>query len=226
MDIAAAANSSTDSTNRRILSGGTMARWLAPTAESRIEKIPTDQIHSRRWLPDEADERALRPLRVSITRRGIVEPLLLRPRPTGGFEVIAGERRLAVARELSLSAVPAIVRDMDEAAALVAVIWGVSARRPLSPDERRALQVELIDAGVDADEARSLVGEAAVPKFTVTTTAARARPLLSDMLAQRAVPPRLFGLITANTEGLLGAARAALTEVLGAIDPRPLVPPR
>src|SRR5205807_2175551 len=73
--------------------GGVMAKWLAPTTESRIERIPCESIRQRPWLTEPDAEEILAPLRDSIGARGVVEPLLLRRHPHGGFEIVCGARR-------------------------------------------------------------------------------------------------------------------------------------
>ena len=86
---------------------GPMARWLAPTSESRVERIAIDAVHDRPWWPGtDVDAATLAALRASIASRGIIEPLLLRRRGSDRFEVVCGSRRLRAARELGQIARP------------------------------------------------------------------------------------------------------------------------
>ena len=213
---------------RALLNSGAMARWIAPTVESRIEKVPRKSIHPRPWLGEDGPEdSALRPLRDSITARGIMEPLLLRSRPDGEFEVVTGARRLRVATDLGLAHVPAIVRDLDDAAAMMTAIWAVTSRRGLLAREKKELRRALVAAGVDAAEAASLLDISEAPEATlsVSTTAGPVHPMLAEILANRPPAPRFVG-IAVTTAGLHPAARASLTALLSAIDPRQLVRPR
>ena len=98
---------------RLALPAGPLARWLAPTSQSRLERIPCSDVDTRPW-PDPPGGDLLALTR-SIRHRGIVEPLLLRPIESSRFQVVLGARRLEVARRLGLPEVPAIVRELDEA---------------------------------------------------------------------------------------------------------------
>ena len=213
---------------RALLNSSALARWIAPTVESRIEKVPRRLIHPRPWLHDDgADDAALRPLRDSVTARGIMEPLLLRSRPSGEFEVVAGSRRLRVATDLDLEHVPAIVRDLDDGAAMMTAIWAVTSRRGLLAREKKELRRALVAAGVDAAEAASLldISDATETTLSVSTTAGPVHPMLGEILANRPPAPRFVG-ISVTTAGLHPAARASLTSLLSSIDPRQLVRPR
>ena len=109
--------------------GGVMAKWLAPTTESRIERIPCESIRQRPWLTEPDAEEILAPLRDSIGARGVVEPLLLRRHPHGGFEIVCGARRLRAAIEMRLTHVPAIVRDLTLHEAVLVAAWSTVERR-------------------------------------------------------------------------------------------------
>jgi ParB-like nuclease domain len=138
---------------------GSLARWLSPTSESRIERIAVDHVHERPWWGDDpAAEAELAALRTSIATRGIVEPLLLRHREQGGLEVVTGSRRLRMARDLGMARVPAIVRDLTDREAMLVAAWSTVERRHPSLDELSAVRARLLDAGLSAEEAGMLAG--------------------------------------------------------------------
>jgi len=138
---------------------GTLARWLSPTSESRIERIACDHVHDRPWWVDEPlGDAELATLRNSIATRGIVEPLLLRHRAEGGLEVVTGSRRLRVARDLHMARVPAIVRELTDREAMLVAAWSTVDRRHPSQDELAAVTGKLLESGLTAEEAHVLAG--------------------------------------------------------------------
>ena len=81
----------------------------------------------------------------SIRRVGIVQPILVRPREAGGYEIVAGERRWRAAKLAGLAAIPAIVKSLTDAeSAEWAVIENVQ-REDLNPIERGMAMRGLID---------------------------------------------------------------------------------
>jgi ParB family chromosome partitioning protein len=170
-----------------------MAQWLAPTAESRIERIVTARIRDRRWWPaDDADPETQSALRSSIASRGIVEPLLLRRQGSEWFEVVCGARRLRAAQELNQDYVPAIVRELSDREALLVAAWTtVERRRAEGIDDPAALQ-QLLAAGLSPAEAGLLAAHPAtvwrnlairIPPFVL-----RARPLSTPRSIPRFAP--------------------------------------
>ena len=139
---------------RAALEGGAMTRWLQPTSQSRIERIPTESVDDRPITAGEAGDTAVA-LRLSLAHRGIVEPLLLRPRDGGRFEVVSGARRLAAARELKLATVPAIVRELDDAEAALLGVWALLSR--LEPGALAGVAGQLTTAGIPAGEVALLL---------------------------------------------------------------------
>ena len=137
---------------------GPMARWLAPTSESRVERIPSTRFTTGRGGPAATStQRRSTALRASIASRGIIEPLLFRRRGSDRFEVVCGSRRLRAARELGQSHIPAIVRELSEREALLVAAWTTVERRHHTGD-RTALSERLLAAGFTPDETRVLAG--------------------------------------------------------------------
>jgi ParB-like nuclease domain len=168
---------------------GTLARWLTPTSESRIERIACEQVHPRPWWTDIAmTEEEHVALRNSIAVRGIVEPLLLRHRAEGGLEVVTGWRRLQVARELKMARVPAIVRDLTDREAILVSAWSTVERRDPSEDESAAVRAMLLEAGLSAEEAHVLAVVRPVPRQVPDAEGGRAA--LSAPFLLRPMPRR------------------------------------
>src|SRR5690348_11989337 len=64
------------------------------------------------------DEAGLEALAESVRERGVLQPVLARPRPGGTFELVAGERRWRAAKRAGLERVPALIQSRDDAATL------------------------------------------------------------------------------------------------------------
>jgi ParB family chromosome partitioning protein len=196
-----------------------MARWLAPTSESRVERIPIDAVHDRPWWPgSDVDAATLAALRASIASRGIIEPLLLRRRGADRFEVVCGSRRLRAARELGQSHIPAIVRELSEREALLVAAWTTVERRQHTGD-RTALSERLLAAGFTQDETRVLADQTAVePGAVAAQAAAPAFVLRPDPLSR----PRRFAADIAfelpHADVLPLMAPDALAAALAALD--------
>ncbi|HKY80396.1 MAG TPA: ParB/RepB/Spo0J family partition protein, partial [Sphingobium sp.] len=80
------------------------------------------------------DEGALQELAESIGKRGVIQPIIVRPHG-GGFQIVAGERRWRAAQRAQLHRIPAIVRDFDEAETLeIALVENIQ-REDLNPIE-------------------------------------------------------------------------------------------
>jgi len=198
---------------------GPMARWLAPTSESRIERIAIAAVHDRPWWPgSDVDAATLAALRASIAARGIIEPLLLRRRGAERFEVVCGSRRLRAARDLGQTHIPAIVRELSEREALLVAAWTTVERRQHTGD-RTALSERLLAAGFTPEETRVLADQPSLgPDKAAARTNAPAFVLRPDPLSR----PRRFAEDIAfelpHAEVLPQMAPEALTAALAALD--------
>ncbi len=198
---------------------GPMARWLAPTSESRVERIAIDAVHDRPWWPGtDVDGATLAALRASIASRGIIEPLLLRRRGSDRFEVVCGSRRLRAARDLGQTHIPAIVRELSEREALLVAAWTTVERRQHTGD-RTALSERLLAAGFTPDETRVLADQPSLaPAHAAAQSNAPAFVLRPEPLSR----PRRFAADIAfdlpRAEVLPQMAPEALTAALAALD--------
>jgi ParB family transcriptional regulator, chromosome partitioning protein len=101
-----------------------------------LAHVPVEQIHANPRQPRKRfDHEATAGLADSIRHQGIVQPVVLRPRPEGGYELIAGERRWRAAREAGVPTVPAVIREADDRETLLLGLIENVARENLSPVE-------------------------------------------------------------------------------------------
>ncbi|WP_294622439.1 ParB/RepB/Spo0J family partition protein [uncultured Roseovarius sp.] len=115
----------------------------APERDIPIEKIlPNPDQPRRSFDPEKLDD-----LAASIKEKGIIQPLIVRPKPDtdGAFEIVAGERRWRAAQMAKLHEVPVLIREFDDTEVLeVAIIENIQ-RADLNPVEEAAGYQQLMD---------------------------------------------------------------------------------
>jgi ParB family chromosome partitioning protein len=126
-----------------------------------LAHVPVEQIHANPKQPRrEFDHEAVSGLAESIRAQGLIQPVVLRPRAQGGYELIAGERRWRAAREAGISTVPAVVREADDRDTLLLGLVENVAREDLSPvEEGRAYAVLLDEFGLSLGQVAERVGK-------------------------------------------------------------------
>ena len=113
----------------------------APSFESdtRIETLPLREIEPDPGQPRKTfDDETLAELSASIAEHGLLQPIAVRPKPSGGYLIVAGERRWRAPRMAGLTEVPVIVKDVtDEQAMELALVENLQ-REDLDPVEEAA----------------------------------------------------------------------------------------
>jgi ParB family chromosome partitioning protein len=184
--------------NRRGLGRGleVLVGGLDPAASELLE-VPVDAIHPNPKQPRKRfDGEAGSGLAESVRRQGVIQPLLVRPRAAGGFELIAGERRWRAAREAGRETVPAVVREADDRDTLVLGLIENVAREQLTPvEEARAYAVLLDEFGLALGEVAERVG--------------RSKPSVSNRIRLLDLPDDVLGMLERGQMSE-GHARAVL----------------
>ena len=138
---------------------------VAPRDElQELRPIPVDMIDPSPNQPRHVfDEDALLALAGSIRARGVLQPVLVRPHPSGRYELIAGERRWRAAQLAELDAIPAVVRRHDDAASLEVALIENMAREDLNPvEEARACAALVEELGLTREDVGVRVGRSRV----------------------------------------------------------------
>jgi ParB family transcriptional regulator, chromosome partitioning protein len=127
-----------------------------------LAELPVDQIHPnprqprRRFEPDAATG-----LASSVRAQGLLQPVVVRPRAEGGWELIAGERRWRAAKDAGLPNLPALIRTADNRDSLLLSLVENVAREQLSAvEEARAYAVLLDEFGLSLGDVAERVGKA------------------------------------------------------------------
>lgn len=118
---------------------------LAP-AEGQVEKLAVGDIRANRFQPRaDFDEAAMEELKASVETYGVLQPVLVRRLPGGGYELIAGERRLRAAKLAGLKEIPALVRTYNDAeTSEIALIENLQ-REDLGPIEEARAYARLLE---------------------------------------------------------------------------------
>lgn len=132
--------------------------------EEELRRIPIDLIEPNPDQPRrQFDEISLQSLAESLQDRGVLQPVLVRPKSGGRYELIAGERRWRAARIAELEEIPAIVRRNDDARTLEIALIENMARENLNPvEEARAVAALVEELGLTREDVGRRVGRGRV----------------------------------------------------------------
>ena len=129
----------------------------------QVQQIPIDALHPFtnhpfKVLDDEAMPRTVE----SIAQYGVLAPLIARPRPEGGYEIISGHRRQYAAKLAGLDTLPVIVRQMSDDAAVILMVDSNLQREHILPSERAfayKMKLEVLkNQGARSDLTSSQIG--------------------------------------------------------------------
>ncbi len=105
--------------------------------QERVQEIPLSELHPFKGHPFKVlDDEAMQKTVESIAQFGVMTPAIARPRPEGGYELIAGHRRHHASELAGKETMPVIVRDMDDDAATILMVDSNLQRETLLPSER------------------------------------------------------------------------------------------
>ena len=170
---------------------------IGRAVEPEMAHVPVDAIHSNPRQPRKRfDSEATSGLADSIRFQGVIQPVLVRSRPQGGYELIAGERRWRAAREAGLQTVPAVIREAGDRDSLLLGLVENVAREQLSPvEEARACAVLIDEFELSLGEIAERVG--------------RSKPAVSNRVRLLDLPADVLAMLERG-ELTEGHARAVL----------------
>ena len=188
-------------TGRRRLGRGLEA-LLGPTSEEAeregsLVELPLSQIRPNPYQPrQDVDPVALEELKASIRQAGLLQPVVVRTAREGGYELIAGERRLRACQALGWERIPAVKRDVDDRTVLTLALIENLQRDDLSP----------------VDEARGydrLLAEFSLTQQDVADAVGRDRSTIANALRLLKLPEPVLQMLHENVLSV-GHARALL----------------
>ena len=128
--------------------------------EGELRRLPVDMVRRGKYQPRvDMHPDSLEDLANSIKAQGVVQPIVVKPSGSGGYEIIAGERRWRAAQLAGLQEIPAVIRDVpDQAAMAMALIENIQ-RENLNPmEEANALQRLIQEFQLTHQEVAEAVG--------------------------------------------------------------------
>jgi ParB family chromosome partitioning protein len=136
----------------------------AKASAEELRELPIELISPNPRQPRRRfDQDSLESLAGSLGERGVLQPVLVRPRPGGTYELVAGERRWRAAGIAGLANIPAIVREREDAQALEVALIENMAREDLNPvDEARACAALVEELGLTREDVGRRVGRSRV----------------------------------------------------------------
>lgn len=168
---------------------GTQDISVSTLAISEVE--PNSEQPRREFTPE-----ALGELADSIREHGILQPLVVRPRPNGRYQIVAGERRWRAARIAGLNEVPVVVRELDDNEALEIALVENLIREDLNPIE-------------EALGYRTLSERFSMTQEQIAKRVGKARPTVTNSLRLLTLPDEVITLLQ-NGSISSGHARALL----------------
>lgn len=159
----------------------------------RLEDIEPNRGQPRR----EFDEGSLQELAESIRRHGVLQPLLVRPILSGGYQIVAGERRWRAARIAELKEIPAVVREMSDSEVMQLALIENLQREDLNPlEEAQGYQSLMETYGMTQEEVAGTVG--------------KSRPAVANALRLLNLPKKIRAMVEKGSLSA-GHARALLS---------------
>lgn len=159
--------------------------------------LPLSEIVPNKDQPRKTfDEAALDELADSIRQHGILQPLLVRPIATGGYQLVAGERRWRASKRAGLKDVPVVVKELSDTETMEIAIIENLQREDLNPIE-------------EAEGLQALIDKCGFTQEQVAVSVGKSRPAIANSLRLLKLPPEVRDMAK-NGEISAGHARALL----------------
>ena len=166
----------------------------------QVQQIPIDALHPFtnhpfKVLDDEAMTRTVE----SIAQYGVLAPLIARPRPEGGYEIISGHRRQYAAKLAGLETLPVIVRQMSDDAAVILMVDSNLQREHILPSERAFAYKMKLEAlknqGVRSDLTSDQVGQKLWSVEQVASDAGESKTQIQRFIRLTNLIPELLDMV-------------------------------
>ncbi len=159
--------------------------------------LPISEIEPNRSQPrHDFNEESLRELADSIAAHGVLQPLLVRPMPEGGYQLVAGERRWRASRMAGLFEVPVVIREMTDSEMMQISMIENLQRENLNPVE-------------EAMGYRILINEYGLTQEEISRSVGKSRPVIANALRILSLPSEIIEMVRSGDISA-GHARALL----------------
>ncbi len=165
----------------------------AEEPQQQKQTLPIQKLEPNRGQPRrDFDEEALGELAASISEHGLIQPIAVRPLPSGYYQIIAGERRWRASRLAGLKEVPVTIIEADDKTAAELTLIENLQREDLNPmEEARGYEALISDFGMSQEETAKSVG--------------KSRPAVTNALRLLKLPKSIISLVE---DGSLSAGHA------------------
>ena len=166
----------------------------------QVQQIPIDELypfknHPFKVLDDESMQRTVE----SVEQYGVLSPLIARPRPEGGYEIISGHRRQHAAQLAGLETLPVIVRNMDDDAAVLLMVDSNLQRENILPSERAFAYKMKLEAlknqGARSDLTSDQVGQKLWSVEQVASDAGESKTQIQRFIRLTNLVPELLDMV-------------------------------
>ena len=173
----------------------------------QVQQIPIGELfpfknHPFKVLDDESMQRTVE----SVEQYGVLSPLIARPRPEGGYEIISGHRRQHAAQLAGLETLPVIVRQMDDDAAVLLMVDSNLQRENILPSERAFAYKMKLEAlknqGARSDLTSSQVGTKLRADEILAQQAGSSRNQVQRFIRLTELIPELLDRVTFTSDTL------------------------
>ena len=161
---------------------------MVSTSTLNINEIIPNKDQPRKTF----DEEALQELADSIKQHGVLQPLLVRPLTTGGYQLVAGERRWRASRIAELKEVPVIIKELSDNEAMEIAIIENLQREDLNPIE-------------EAEGLQALIDKCGYTQEEVAVSVGKSRPAITNSLRLLRLPEEVRSL---TKDGFISAGHA------------------
>ena len=167
------------------------------TQQERVQEIPLSELHPFEGHPFRvADDEDMEKTVESIKEYGVLTPAIVRPDPYGGYEIISGHRRHHASGLAGKETMPAIVRDMDDDAAIILLVDSNLHRENILPSERAYAYRMKLDATKHQGKATSRqVGEKSLSVAQVSTAANESQRQIHRYVRLTELIPQLLDMV-------------------------------
>ena len=171
---------------------------VAAQADESASRLALEDIHPNPYQPRKAfDETALAELSASIRSHGVLQPIVVRNRPEGGYWLVAGERRCRASRQAGLEQIPAVVRELSDRDAL-----GLALVENIQREDLNVLE--------EAESLRQLIDEFELSHQQAADVVGRSRAAVSNLLRVLELASPAVRIRLSERQIEMGHARALL----------------
>ena len=165
----------------------------------RVRDIPLNELHPFKDHPFKIqNDEEMKRLMESIQKFGTLTPALARPIPEGGYELIAGHRRLAACQALGIETMPVIVRDLSDDEAVIAMVDANLQREHILPSEKAFAYKMKLDAIKHQGKASVQVAEKLLSVEKVADDAGESKDQVRRYIRLTYLIPELLEMVDEN----------------------------